>query len=68
MTSINERSEGEIASGDALRDDESQPSISTILASIRARSGAEKPAFGDACGDRENTALPGPFARSSFPP
>jgi hypothetical protein len=68
MTSIDERSQDQMASGDALRDDESQPSISTILASIRARSEAENQAFGDACGDRENAALPGPFARSSFSP
>ena len=54
------------ASSDAVVDDDSQPSITTILASIRACSEAEKAAFGDACGDRVNTALPGPFARSTL--
>ncbi len=52
----------EEASEDALQDDDGQHSITTILASIRTRSQAEKAAFGDACGDRENTALPAPFA------
>ena len=58
--------DAEEASPHALGDDDTPPSVATILASIRARSKAEKAAFGDACGDRENTALPAPFARSSL--
>lgn len=57
--------DAEEASPDVRRDDDDAPSIATILASIRARSEAEKAALRDASGDRENTALPGPFARSS---
>ncbi len=64
--SIDEGSTAETAPEDAQGDDHDQLSITTILDRIRARSEAEKPAFGDASGDRENPALPGPFARSSF--
>lgn len=65
-TSIPEGStDDQEASIDALRDDDAAPSIATISASIRARSEPEGESSDHARGDRENPALPGPFARSS---